>query len=132
MAIDAKLLFSDSQEETTVAAHNSTNVLDLGSANPNNTGKLCLNITINTAVTSTGAATVLFALQDSADNSTYVQIWESAVIGKATLVKGKTYTIGLPVRCQRYLKVVYTIATAALSAGAWTADLNIVQVVDRV
>ena len=134
--MDAKLLFSEDQAETTVAAHNSTNVIDLGAgkdpfgtasglSRPGESGNLWLNVVITAAVTSDGSATVTFALQDSPDNSSWTSKYATPAIGKATLVAGyQVLRMPLPASLQRYLKMVYTIGTAVLTAGAISAWID--------
>jgi len=128
--VDAKLLFSDDQAETTVPAHDSTNTVDLGAATPNSGAATpkWLNIICTEAVTSGGAGTVAFSLQDSTDHSTWVIIWQTDAIAKATLVKGYTLAIPLPAEHSRYLKVVYTIGTAVLTAGKFSAWISLTPV----
>ena len=91
---------------------------DIGSGFP-----AFLVISVDTAVTSGGAATVQFSLCSDAqaaiavDGSQSVHM-QSAAIGKATLVAG--YQIVLPIppgSYERYLGVVQTTGTAALTAG---------------
>lgn len=129
MAIkDALLTFSDEQAETTVAAHDSTNNVDLaGVAKDMGPGEeLYLVIVVTEAVTSGGAATVQFAVQDSADDSSYAALapvpLDTGAVGKATLTLGyEVMRIALPNSLQRYLKIVYTIGTAVLTAGKFSA-----------
>ena len=124
MILDKNLVFSDAQAETSVAAQDSTNVIDTGIADSNlGAGTpLWVNVQVNTTVTSSGAATVSVALHDSSDGSTYAAIWTSAAYAKATLVAGFVMmSIPLPSEHERYLKVVYTIATSVLTAGAFDA-----------
>ena len=139
MIKDAQLIFSDAQAETTVAAHDSTNVIDLGAhldafggAEDNaveNSGKLWLNVKVVTAFTSGGSATLATALQDSADNSSFAAVTPAAVATAAIPVASLTagYTIikmPLPSGLRRYLKLVYTIGTAAMTAGAIDAWIS--------
>jgi hypothetical protein len=129
MIIDSYNEFSDAQAETTVAAHASTNVIDLGAAGDAEVRRLRLHILTQTAVTSDGAATVQFKLEtdDNASFSSATTLWDSGAIGKATLVQGYRPTgqagLPLPSGCERYLRVTYTIATAALTAGKFDAYL---------
>lgn len=126
---DAKLIFSDAQEETTAAAHDSDNIIDLG-ANGADYGALKeahIFVRVNETVTSGGAATVAAKLQDSADASSWADVNNVAITatGKATLVSGY-YMIRakLPRDLRRYLKIVYTIGTAALTAGSFDAWID--------
>lgn len=124
---DDKLVLSDAQEVTATAA--STNVIDMKDADHNvGEGKqVILEIRVPVAATADGAATVTFALQDSADNSSWADTEiKTAAIGKATLVKGyKVLRTALPTGLSRYLRVYYTVATGPLTAGAFDAWLDI-------
>lgn len=124
MILDNQLELSDGQAETTVAAHDSDNIIDQGVAS-DAAKEMYLIIQVDEAVTSGGAATVTFSLQDSPDNSTYTAKWTSAAIGKATLVAGyQVVAMRLPQDMNRYIKVVYTIGTAVLTAGSFSAFLT--------
>lgn len=109
-------------------------VVNLGAgAKPNyNIDDIYLVISIDTAVTSDGAATVQFQLASDAqaaiatDGSATLH-WQSAAIAKATLVAG--YVVGvtelpmLPVY-ERYLGILQVTGTAALTAGKVNAFLT--------
>lgn len=128
MYIDQELLFSDAQAETTVAAHDSDNVIDLGAAGRDiGVGEgLWLFASIKAAVLSAGAATVQFQLvtSDAADFSGSTVLYDSGAIGKASLTAGAIpVKVRIPLGFKRYVKMVYTIGTAALTAGSWTAGL---------
>jgi len=127
--LDKNLEFSDAQAETTQAAHDSTTVLDLGVAAPNiGAGTpVWLVIRVNEAVTSDGSATVTFDVQDSANNSAFASIGLlTGAIAKATLVAGYVVMkVPLPASIRRYVKIVYTIGTAALTAGKFDAFLTL-------
>jgi hypothetical protein len=133
--LDAKLIMSDDQAETTVAAHDSDTQLDLGAgtdelgnAEANElglSGKLWLHIKVRDALTSGGSATVAIDFQDSADDSTYASTGISLA---ATAYDDAIFTAGnavisqpLPAELRRYVKVVYTIGTAVLTAGSFDA-----------
>jgi len=125
---DKYLIFSDAQAETTVAAHDSTNVIDTQVANSNlGEGKpLKLYCKVNTAFTSGGAATLVVSLQSSADDSTYVVEAQSREFALADLVAGlDLLSIDIPRKHRRYLKMVYTIGTAVMTAGAIDAWIGI-------
>ena len=92
-----------------------------------------LVISVDTAITSGGAATVQFQLASDAqaaiatDGSATIH-WQSAAIPKATLVAG--YVIaniplpsGTPVY-ERYLGILQITGTAALTAGKVNANLT--------
>lgn len=134
MAIqDAKLRFSDGQAETTVAAHDSTNIINLGAgydewkaaliADYGEAAKeLYLHVIVSTTFTSGGSATLQVALQDSADGAAFAATSPpvaTAAIAKASLVAGyELLRVKLPSDLRQYVKLVYTIGTAAMTAGA--------------
>jgi len=138
MINDKKLYFSEDQAETTVAAHDSTNIIDLGTnknafgtTKENNYGINAkeannLNILLPVAFTSSGSATLAIELQDSADGITYAATEISiAAVAVASLTIGKYWVFKLPNSMKRYLKVVYTIGVAAMTAGTvttWIGD----------
>jgi hypothetical protein len=70
---------------------------------------------------------VTFALQDSADNSSFADIFTTGAIGKATLVAGYiVFTIAIPPTHRRYLRINYTVATGPLTAGKFDAFVTVV------
>jgi hypothetical protein len=134
--MDAKLLFGEDQAETTVAAHDSTNVIDLGAgydafgtasglSNPGEGDQLWLNVVVTTAFTSGGAATLTVALNHSTDNSSWTVVLQTPAIALATLVAGyQIIRMPLPANLNRYLKMIYTIGTAVMTAGAVSAWID--------
>jgi hypothetical protein len=135
MIMDEKLIFSDAQAETTVAEHDSTNVIDQGAgtdafgnaliADAGSGGDIWLNVVVIEAVVGT-SSTVQFKLEHSTDNATFADsILVTAAIAEATLVAGYTVIKApLPSGLNRYLKMTYTIGTAVLTAGKFTAYLS--------
>lgn len=123
MIIDRNQQLSNEQAVTATAA--STDVYDSGQANPNTgmDGRSALVITVDEAATAAGAATVTFALQDSADNSSFADVAVTAAIGKATLVAGYQIVIPMPTKMRRYQRVNYTVATGPLTAGKFSAQI---------
>jgi len=125
MILDAKLIFSEDQAETTVAAHDSTNIIDFGVANPNlgEGTKLVLHVEVSETFTSGGSATLAVDVQDSADASSWASIGISkAATAVADLTAGtKLLEVPLPYSFRRYMKIVYTIGTAAMTAGKLNA-----------
>lgn len=133
--LDNKLVLSQDQAVTT-ATTASTNVIDtgvgsnwFGSAVPADYGEggdLWLNILCTTTTASAGASTVTFALQDSADNASFADTAvKTGAIGKATLVAGYTVLrVPLPPDLRRYIRVAYTVATADLTAGKFSAFIT--------
>jgi hypothetical protein len=124
MIIDKSLQVSDAQAVTASAA--STDVIDTGVANRSigTDTSLALSITVDESATASGAATVTFSLQDSADNSTFADVQASAAIGKADLTAGKQPVLfKLPHGLRRYVRVYYTVATGPLTAGKFSAQI---------
>lgn len=118
MFVDKQLLLSDAQEETTVAAHDSDNIIDQGVAS-DAAKELYMVFLVTTAFTSAGAATVALSLQDSPDNATYTEKLGVAAQTYANFTAGKRYVMRLPQGMNRYIKGVLTIGTAVLTAGAF-------------
>lgn len=123
MFIDKLLQVSNEQAVTSSAA--STDVIDFGQANPNSglNDNITLAITTDEAATASGSATVTFSIQDSADNSTFTDVYATAAIAKATLVAGYQVLIPVPYKLRRYMRVYYTVATGPLTAGKFSAQL---------
>ena len=124
MIVDNNLYMSDAQAVTSTAS--STKSLDMALALRNVGGgePVELVVQVATTVTASGAATVTFSLDDSADNSTFTSQVLTAAIGKASLVAGyEVLRIRLPAGLQRYIQVTYTVATGPLTAGAFNAYL---------
>ena len=123
MFIDKNLQVSDAQAVTNTAA--STDVIDFGQTNPNvgMDDRSSMVITVDTAATAAGAATVTFAVQDSADNSSFADVAVTTAIDKATLVAGYQHVIPMPTKLRRYCRVNYTVATGPLTAGAFSAQV---------
>lgn len=123
MYIDKLLQVSDAQTVTTTAA--STDVIDFGQANPNPgmTDLLKMVITVDEGAEASGAATVVFSVQDSADNSSFADVVSTAAIGKANLAAGQQVVLPMPTKLRRYCRVNYTVATGPLTAGKFSAQV---------
>ncbi len=137
MILDERAEFCDATALNTGGAGSYLvgDVMDLSVARDMGNGQpLYLIIQVTTAVTSSGSATVAFELASDAaaaiavdgTQSTHVK---TSAIGKAALTAG--YTIVLPVppegskAYERYIGVLQTTGTAALTAGAVNAFLTI-------
>lgn len=126
MILDKELVFSDAQAETTVATHESDNIIDLTKAG-DAIDSLWLVVGVQTTVTSDGNATVTFALQtDSAANfATADTLLTTAALAKTALTAGtQVIKARIPMGCKRYLRVTYAIGTAVLTAGKFDAYLT--------
>ncbi|MDZ7789731.1 MAG: hypothetical protein U5L08_04405 [Xanthomonadales bacterium] len=124
MIIDKALQVSDKQAVTATAA--STDVVDFGQANPNlgnGAQPTYMVVTVDEAATATGDATVQFAVQDSADDSTFDDVALTKAIGKADLAAGEQIVIPMPVGLRRYARLNYTVATGPLTAGKFSAQI---------
>lgn len=123
MFIDKALQVSNEQAVTVSAA--STDSIDFGQANPNvgldDRSKMV--ITVDESAAASGAATVTFSVQDSADNSSFADVAVTAAIGKASLAAGQQVVIPMPTKLRRYCRVYYTIGTGPLTAGKFSAQI---------
>jgi hypothetical protein len=128
MLLDAQLLLSDAQAVTVTA--NSTNVVDTAAARDPGAGEsLTFVVQVTQAATAAGSATVAFSLETATDAAftSPVQLFSSGPIAKAALTLGaKPVATAVPPDAQRFLRVVYTVATGPLLTGAFTAGLSLV------
>lgn len=137
MFIDKELQFADGTWAPTATGDNiSTNVLDtspLGGTPTANGGRdlgqgddLYLVVTVKTAVTSGGSATVDFRLvTDSvAAISSPVTLVSTGALAKATLVAGYQAFLKLPsATYKKFIGVNANIGTAVLTAGAFECEI---------
>lgn len=117
--------FSDSQAFTT-GANTSTFSFDTHSADIGSGEDMYLVVQCDVTCTSGGASTVKFGYveDDLADLSTATVLHETAAIGYATLVAGyQVVKMKIPANTKRYVGVIYTVATADLTAGKFSAFL---------
>lgn len=129
MILDKLLMFSEAQAVTATAA--STDVIDLsplkGTRRDIGVGEpLEFWTTVNTSATAAGAATLNVQLQTSADNSTWVTLYDSGTLALASLTAGKRIlSTKVPAGVLKYLRVNYVVATGPLTAGAFTSGINL-------
>lgn len=141
MILDSLLEFADAVALSTAGTGRALvgDVVDLG-APPSGTvfrdignGKqLYLVISVDTAVTSAGAATVSFELSSDAQAAIAVDASETihfatVAIPKATLVAGYQLVIPIPWESplyERYLGIVQNVGVAALTAGKINAFIT--------
>lgn len=123
--VDNNLVLSDAQAVTATAASSksvdfATALRNIGSGN-----EIELVVNVATACSSSTATTVTFAIQDSADNSSFADVVVSPAVSAASLTLGaEPFRTLLPRTLRRYVQVNYTVATGSLAAGAFTAYLT--------
>lgn len=123
MYIDATLKIADAQAITESGA--STSYIDTLRTNLGAKEDVTMVITIVTAVTASGGATVNFALQDDTSNTfgSATTVVETGAIGKASLTAGTVLKMKVPHKSiKRYMRAYATIATGPLLTGAWDID----------
>ncbi|WAH51944.1 hypothetical protein LMA04_17890 [Pseudescherichia vulneris] len=129
MINDKLLMFSEAQAVTASAA--STDTIDLGPIDGTRRDigvgePLEYWVTTNATATAAGAATVNVQLQTSPDNSTWTTLTSSGDLALASLVAGRRIVSQkVPQGVQRYLRVNYVVGTGPLTAGAFTAGINL-------
>lgn len=133
MILDERSEFADATALSTAATGLALvgDVIDLGTDGINEVDGIELFVTVDTAVTSAGSATVEFQLVSDAqaaiavDGSASVH-YKSAAVPKATLVAGySVVNVKLPKgQYERYLGILQNVGTAALTAGKVNAGLT--------
>jgi hypothetical protein len=125
MLFDREALLSDGQAVTVTA--NSTNAYDAGAARDLLAGEaLTLVVQVSTAFTAAGAATLTVALEtdDNVSFSSATTLFTSPAIPVAALTAGaRPVQIRVPRGAERYLRLVYTVATGPMLTGAVIAGL---------
>ena len=124
--LDSETMLCEGQLVTVVGDTPSTNVYAAANAVLGDMGQTGENIWLrckcSTAATSGGAATLQAVLQDSPDNATWTDRSLGPVQPLANLVAGATiYEVQPPPGLARYVRVVWRVAAAALTAGAFDA-----------
>jgi len=124
--LDSQLLFSDAQAITADAV--GTNVIDLGAVRDIGKGQeLWFYAFVQTTATSGGSATLTTALvtDDSASFGSATTLLTSAAIAVASLTAGTVLVKArIPSTTERYLRVNWIVATAALTAGNFSAFIT--------
>lgn len=124
--IDQNLVLSDAQAVTATAVSTKsidtiTALRNIGSGEP-----VEVLVSVGTAFTAAGAATMTVALQDSADNTTFADVLVSPAIAVASLAAGfEALRVRVPATTRRYIALNYTVATGPMTAGALTAVLEL-------
>lgn len=129
MILDKLLMFSEAQAVTVTAA--STDVIDLGPIDGTRRDigvgqPLEFFAQVNTSAAAAGAATVNIQLQTSADNAAWTTLASSGDLALAALTAGKrVVSMKVPAGVLKYLRVNYVVGTGPLTAGAFTAGINL-------
>ncbi|MEM4359687.1 MAG: hypothetical protein QXT45_04105 [Candidatus Bilamarchaeaceae archaeon] len=137
MLQDRKLLFSDKQSAAWNTGDNpSTDIIDLhgglaknafgqalSRSSPSRSMRLLFGLIVNESLTSSGSATVNIRLQDSADGSSWSDLLTTGALAYSTLTAGYVLNWYVPDNARRYLRVLYTVGTAATTGGKITAGL---------
>ena len=127
MFIDSQSTFAAAQAVTATGDTASTNILDTGAAHDEGIGEpLFLLVKTVAGFTSGGAGTLQAVLQTD-DNSSFSTPKEFPITGALALAAlGANAEIAkyrLPIGLERYLRVVWRVGTAAMTAGSVSAYL---------
>jgi hypothetical protein len=132
MILDGALMF-DNPSSLAIAAGTqaSANTLDLGTGRDLGVDtEIEVEASVTTTFTSGGAGTLQLSVQGSVDNSTWTTMASSRVFALAELVAGALLdSMKLPrtsgtQAVPRYLRLLWTVGTATMTAGAVQAGLN--------
>lgn len=131
MLADVQNIFSNDQALVTATATASTYVIDLASDDAlvqalNSKGVMELMVLVTTTFTSAGAPTLTIKLQSDDDEAfgSATDLFSSATFALATLVAGFRVPFAtLPLINEQYIRLLYTTATAAFTAGKIWAGL---------
>ena len=116
-------VLSKAQAETTVTTHDSTNVIDLGAAHVAQGLKLLISVAAD--LTSDGSATVAFDIKTGSTTACSTTLYSIAAAAYSGMDAGDMIVEYIfPWEIERYVKVVYTIAGAALTAGSFNAWID--------
>ncbi len=126
MILDKELCLADAQAVTSVGNNPSTNVLDLKAAG--DLDNLFLYTRVDTTATSgTSTATVTIELQTD-DNEAFSSpktLIKTGALGVASLIAGyEPLKTRIPLGVERFLRVIWTVAVEALTAGKFDAFLT--------
>lgn len=123
MIFDSTFLFSDDQAVTATA--NSTNIVDLGVSRDIGKGvpiPLLIQVTADFATLT--SLTVTVETDDNDSFSSATTLASSGAIAAADLVAGYQFPLQyMPIGTERYLRITYTVAGTAATAGTVTAGV---------
>ena len=123
MIMDYKLVLADAQAETTVAAHDTTNIIDLGE-DGDAYDNLWAVFRVDTDFATSASGVVTFGWYTSSNGSSWTEILRVfTATAAADLDAGDIFKVKLPVGVKRYIKGVLTIGTGVLTAGKFDAFL---------
>ena len=115
-------VFSDAQAVTATAV--STNVIDLGSPDVGEGNPVDVNVEVGTAFS--GLTSVQVAFQDSADNSSFAEVFTSRVflLAELTAAGKPLFRIPLPSspNVRRYVRLNYIVVGTG-TAGTFNSQL---------
>ena len=86
-----------------------------------------MRVEIEQTVTATAGTSVIFAVQGSNDNSTYVTVEESPSVLTAALTKGAKFSVAVPPSFNYTYIRVAAIGTGNFTAGKFDAWLDVYQ-----
>ncbi len=127
--IDSELVFAEGQAVTNIGDTPSTNDYEAANAYLGSAGLTTENLWVQAFCSGTaasgGAATLQAVLQDSADGVTYNDVATGEIFPVADLTAG-TQLLALqpPPGMEQYWRIVWRVATAALTAGTFDAFIS--------
>jgi len=127
MITDKENTFSAAQALTATAGSDTIDTSGVGDWGIGCDG-LYIVVNVDTAFTSAGSTTMTIALQtdDNTAFSSATTLYTSASIAKATMVAGaRLLHIPLPIGCERYIRLYYTVSVADFTAGKINAYLQV-------
>jgi hypothetical protein len=132
MIADKELMMSDAQALTTQGASIASTVVIDTKAAGDPEDPLFWYIKVVAAFTSGGSGTLAAKLQHSVDNSTWTDV-PIASVGTTALAGLGAGTelakVSLPYKMKRYIRTLYTVATADMTGG--TIDSMLIKEVDN-
>lgn len=128
MITDKALELSGKQALTSTGDADSENVMDFGKGGDEiaKSLNLVVQVTQDDDFASAGAATLAAAVKTSDDGTNWTTLLSLPAVAKSGLKKGARPWgfVKIPYGVKRYLKVVYTVGTAAFTAGKVWATLT--------